>query len=71
MQDLRTHANLGSVPPQTTCGLPTFGHKVSDDPDRINCPDCVSILRRTNNPSNDAPLITKKARGRPRKEINS
>ncbi len=68
MPDRDVHGIIYSDPPQTPCGLSTSGHRISDDPLRITCSDCIRIMKITNDmPNLDGP-ITQRGRGRPKKE---
>jgi hypothetical protein len=68
MQDRRTHGKLTNGPPaQTYCGLPTHGRHVTTDPFRVDCGDCISLMRMVGEMPDLSEPMPQRGRGRPRK----
>ena len=65
MSNDEVHGLVDSVPPQTHCGLPTSGRKVTDDPFRVTCKTCRRLMRITGEMPALTGEIPKNRGGRP------
>ncbi len=65
MKDQNVHGVVGSIVQQTHCGLGTDGRKITHDPLKVTCSNCIAVMNRTEDIPNLSGPVVKRGRGRP------